>query len=205
MKGRGNSSSITVGEATKLDLSYLLKNKYIQKGNEVTFQLSWTNGSQIKVISHYTEKDIYLRLMYRVTNKDTKEVKDYDYKVYIQKIKSNIGKGEVLYLVCPETALYCRKLFMCNGYDRFKHRLAYNNKIYYYSQTVSKVQRNNNRYFKLDDKIKKIYEQRKSKTYKGKETAKHKRTIKLINKRIEIDKLREIELENYLRKMIGFL
>jgi len=99
MKGRGNSSSITVGEATKLDLSYLLKNKFIQKGNEVTFQLSWTSGTQIKVISHYSEKDIYLRLMYRVTYKDTKEVKDYDYKVYISKVKSNLGKGEVLYLV----------------------------------------------------------------------------------------------------------
>lgn len=203
MKGRGNSSSITVGEATKLDLSYLIKNKFIQKGSEITFHLSWTNGSQIKVLSHYTESDIYLRLMYQVTNNDNKEVKKYDYKIYISKKKSNLGKGEILYFVCPETALYCRTLFMCYGYNRFKHRLAYNNKIYYHSQTVSKESRNNTRYFKLDDKINKIYNERESKTYKGKETAKHKRLIKLINKRSKIDEIRQIELEKYLYKIIG--
>lgn len=203
MKGRGNSSSITVGEATKLDLSYLIKNKFIQKGCEITFQLSWTNGSQIGVKSHYSEKDIYLQLMYQVNNKETKEVKKYDYKVYIQRLKSNLGKGEVLYFVCPETALYCRKLFMCYGYYRFKCRQAYNNKIYYHSQTVSKVQRNNDRYFKLDKKVNEIYSKRESKTYKGKETAKHKRLIKLINKRSKVDEIRQMELENYLSKLIG--
>jgi hypothetical protein len=203
MKGRGNSSSITVGEATKLDLSYLIKKKFIQKGKEVNFHLTWTNGSQICCYSVYNENDIYVRLSYRVTDKLTNELKDYDYKVYIQKVKSNLGTGEVLYFVCPETALYCRKLFMCYGYYRFKHRLAYNNKIYYHSQTVSKESRNNTRYFKLEDKINKIYEQRESKIYKGKTTKKHLRLLKLINKKVEVDKLREIELDNYLRKMIG--
>lgn len=203
MKGRGNSSSITVGEATKLDLSYLLKNNFIQKGCEVTFQLGWSNGSQIKALTHYTEKDIYIRLIYQVTYKDTKEVKGYDYKIYIQRLKSNLGIGEVLYFICPETSLYCRKLFMCYGYGRFKHRLAYKNKIYYHSQTISKESRNTTRYFKLDETISKICKQRQSKTYKGKETSKRKRLIKLIEKRTKADKIRQMELSKWLSNYYG--
>lgn len=202
-KGRGNGNAITVGEATKLDLSYLLKSKSIQKGNTITFNLSWTNGYIISCESVYSSNEIYLRLMYSVTNKQTNEKKDFDYKIYITKVKSNLGKGEVLLFVCPESARYCRKLFMCYGYTRFKHRLAYSNRIYYKTQTSSKLHLNNDRYFAIDKKINKLYNKRDAINYKGKATKRHIHKTKLLNKRAEIDNLRNIDLDKWLTNYLG--
>lgn len=202
-KGRGNGNTITVDEATKLDISYLLKYQYIQKGNKVIFNLSWTNGSIISCESVYNTNDIYLRLSYSVTNKQTNEKKDFDYKIYIAKLKSNLGKGEVLFFCCPESKRYCRKLFMCYGYQKFKHRLEYNNRIYYKTQNISKVQLNDNRYFAIDKKINKFNNMRATLNYKGKETKRHIHTIKLLNKKAEIDNLRNIDLDKWLNNYLG--
>jgi hypothetical protein len=122
-KGRGNSTAITVNSATKLDLSYLIQKKLIQKDRQIVFSLNWTNGIEIGAISNYTDKDIYIRLTYRVTDKTTNESKEYDYKIYIAKKKSNLGIGEVLYFVCPESAIYCRKLF--NEFHQRAQHLSY--------------------------------------------------------------------------------
>ncbi len=202
-KGRGNGNAITVGEATKLDLNYLLKNRYLQKGNIVTFNLSWTNGENIRCESFYSDTDIYVRLFYTATNNLTKEKVNHDYKVYIAKRKSNLGIGEVLFFVCPESALYCRKLFMCYGYQRFKHRLTYNNRIYYNTQTSSKLHLNTDRYFTIDKKINKLYDKRDALNYKGKETKRHNHKIKLLDKRADLDILRQKDLDKWLSNYLG--
>lgn len=202
-KGRGNGNAITVGEATKLDLNYLLKNNYIQKDKRVTFNLSWSNGSNIYCESLYTDNDIYVRLSYTVTDSLTKEKVSHDYKVYISKVKSNLGIGEVLFFCCPESARYCRKLFMCYGYHRFKHRLAYNQRIYYGTQISSNLHLNTDRYFTIDKKINKLYDKRDAINYKGIATKRHNHTIKLLNKRAEIDKLRNIDLDKWLSNYYG--
>ncbi len=204
-KGRGNGNAITVGEATKLDLRYLLKQRFIQKGNRVTFNLSWSNGANISCESVYSDSDIYVRLSYTVTDHYTKEKTNFDYKIYIAKKKSNLGIGEVLFFCCPESAIYCRTLFMCYGYPRFKHRLAYNKRIYYNTQTSSKVQLSNDKYFAIDKKVNKIYEKRETKIYNGILTKRHNHTIKLLNKRTELDNQRNEDLENWLIKRFGHL
>ena len=203
-KGRGNRNAITVGEATKLDLHYLLKNKYIQKGKKVTFNLSWANGSNMSCESFYSTNDIYVRLCYTITDNYTKEKTSHDYKIYISKVKSNLGKGEVLLFVCPESARYCRTLFMCYGSQRFKHRLAYSNRIYYNTQTSSKLHLNTDRYFAIDKKINKLSNKRDAINYKGKTTKRHEHTINLFNKRNELDELRSIDLNKWLSNHYGF-
>ena len=204
-KGRGNRNAITVGEATKLELNYLLKNKCIQKGKKIMSNLSWSNGSAMSCESVYIENDIYVRLSYSVTNSSTNEIVNYDYKIYIETVKSNLGKGEVLYFVCPESLKYCRTLFMCYGYQRFKHRSAYNQIIYYSIQTSSKAKLNTDRYFITDKKINKLYDKRKSLNYKGKATKRHEHKIKLLNKRAELNELKNIDLDKWLAKRFAHL
>lgn len=53
-------------------------------------------------------------------------------------IRSNLGRGEAGYLVCPQTGRLCRKLFT-DGLS-FRSRYAFN-KIYYNSQRAGRAQR----------------------------------------------------------------
>ena len=130
-------------------------------------------------------------------------MKEVYYKIFIGKVKSNLGKGYNLYFYCPESAKRCKVLYLCYGAERFKCRQAYNNRLYYYEQTNSKESRLNGRYFNLDKTINELYKKRDTTTYKGKPTKRHLRLLKLLDKRAEVDKLREIQFENWLYKYIS--
>jgi len=203
MKGRGNSHAITTNSATRLEINELLKRKCLVKGEVLNFTYSWTNGSKMNIQSVYNDTDIYLWLKYNITDKETKQTKNFDYKIYISKVKSNLGKGYNLYFYCPESGIRCKVLYLCYGAERFKCRQAYNNRIYYTTQTHSKEYRLNGRYFKLENTINELYDKRDTTNYKGKPTKRHLRLLKLLNKRAEVDKLRDIQLNNWLCNYLG--
>lgn len=203
MKGRGNSHAITTNEAIRLEINNLIKSKSIIKGKEINFISKWTSGAEISIKSVYNDIEIYLHLKYNQTDRTTKESKSFDYKIYIESVKSNLGKGFNLYFICPQSGKRCKILYLCYGAEVFKCRQAYNNRIYYYAQTHSKDYRLNGRYFKLEKTINKLYEKRKTKTYKGKPTKNYLRLLKLLNKKTEVDNLRTIQLDNWLLKKIG--
>lgn len=198
MKGRGNGTAITTNSAMRLEINNLIKGKHLIYGSEIQFISSWTNGAEIGITSCYNDNEIYLRLTYTV-NKTTK----YDYKIYIERIKSNLGKGHNHYFICPESLKRCKILYLCYGAERFKCRQAYNNRIYYKSQIHSKEYRLNGRYFHFTEIIDKMYEMRKTKLYKGKQTKRDQRLIKLLNKRAEVDELRNEQLNNWLYRYLG--
>lgn len=203
MKGRGNSHAITTNSATRLEINELLKRKCLVNGEVLNFTYSWTNGSKMNIQSVYNDTDIYLWLKYNITDRETKQTKNFDYKIYIGKVKSNLGNGYNLYFYCPESAIRCKVLYLCYGAERFKCRQAYNNRIYYNSQTHSKEYRLNGRYFKLEKTINELYKKRKTKTYKGEPTKRHLRMCKLLNKKAEVDKLRDAQFEKWLYKYIS--
>jgi hypothetical protein len=49
MKGRGNSSAITVNSALKLCINDIVKPKAIQKGKEINYVSKWSNGNEIRI------------------------------------------------------------------------------------------------------------------------------------------------------------
>jgi hypothetical protein len=204
MKGRGNSSAITVNSALKLCINDIVKTKAIQKDKEINYVSKWSNGNEIRIKSVYNDTDIYIQLQYNINNKATKESKAFDYKIYIQKVKSNLGKGYNLYFICPESAIRCKALYLCYNAERFKCRNAYDNRIYYYSQTHSKEYRLNGRYFHLEKTINELYNKRNTTNYNGSPTKRHLRLLRLLDKRIEVDKLRDIQLDNWLCNYYGF-
>ena len=59
-----------------------------------------------------------------------------DYKVQIEKIPSNLGKGFLYYFICPRTYKRCRKLYKPKGSNQYLSRTAYR-KLYYRSQLLS--------------------------------------------------------------------
>ena len=204
MKGRGNSSVITVNSALRLSINELIKLKVIQKNKELDFFSNWTNGAQINIKSVYNENECYLRLTYNCVYKTTKESKIVDYRVEIQKIQSNLGKGYNLYFICPVTKTRCKILYLCAKSEMFKCRQSYKNELCYLLQTHSKEYRLNGRFFQFDKTINKLKEKRKTNTYNDKPTKRKLRLLNLLNKRAEVDKLRDIQFENWLTNYYGF-
>lgn len=198
MKGRGNSTAMTINSTMRLSINDLVKTKAIVKNKEISSLIKWTNGSEIKINSVYNDTDVYLQLLYTITNKETNEVKQFNYKVFIQKVKSNLGKGVNLYFYCPESALRCKVLYLCYASERFKCRKAYNKRIYYSSQTHSKEYRLNGLFFKLENTINELSNKRETTTYKGKPTKRSLRLLRLKQKQVEVDKLRDIQLDKWL-------
>lgn len=199
--GRNTTGAYTTGEATRIELTELLKKGYIKKGCINTGSLSWTNGSSINIETKYLKDEKYIRLFYSITFRETNEKKEFDYKINLIAIPSNLGNGEVLYFVCPVNNKLCRILYRCYQSEIWKSRTAYRARIYYSSQICSKHDKYNNRYFAIEKEIKNFKEECKnSKTkshYKGKETRTIKKNNKLEELLIKYDDLR-FKLFEYL-------
>jgi len=169
--GRWSTGALTTGEALRIELSYLLKVGIIKKGCEIHSSLSWTSGANIKIETNYhVEAGYYIRLIYTKTESETDKT-NHDYKIYLDEVPSNLGKGNILYFICPVSGNRCRVLYMCYGSQIFKSRLAYQHRIYYKCQISSKMDHANSRYWSIDGRIENLKkDRRKQLTYKGKPT-----------------------------------
>ena len=188
--GRYSTGAITTNEVIRIELSYLLKNKYIEKGCIKQLNLSWTNGSNITVITCYKDDDKYIRLIHTTTNNRTGESKDYDYKIKLTTIPSNLGIGEIVYFLCPQTGRKARILYKCYGSEIWKSRFSYKTRIYYQSQIASKLNVYNDKFWKLERLIEKIEPTVRKQQYKGKATRLMTRISMLRKKRNKFDELR---------------
>lgn len=115
-----------------------------------------------------------------------------NYRIYFASVPSNLGKGKVLYFLCPQTNKLCRKVYSVGGY--FLHREAFTGCMYEI-QTQSKK----NRYIismvepfvKQSEYRSEINKKHFKKYYAGKPT---KRYLKIL---AEIEKGDRITLEQY--------
>lgn len=180
----------TTGECTRIELSYLLKKQIIAKGSIYHGILNWTNGSSIKIVTHNTDEEQYIRLLYTLTSWNG-EKSELDYKIQLSFVPSNLGKGEVPYFLCPATGNRCRILYRAYGSHIFKSRNAYSHTIFYPSQVSSKIYKYCDEYWRLDKEIKKLKEETRNQThYNGKPTRRYKRLQRLIEKQKRADYLR---------------
>jgi hypothetical protein len=197
--GRRSTGLITTGEALRIELSYLIKQGFIKKDKNLSGILTWTNGSSISFESNYSSSDnIYLRLVYTNTSYDN-EVTKHDYKIKLIEFASNLGKGKVLYFVCPQSGKYCRILYKCYGSLIWKSRFAYKIRIYYQSQLSSKLNMYNDKFWTLENKLAKLSKKRKQSFYNGNRTRFSLRIERLKNQYYYYDDLRWIILDKRLR------
>lgn len=208
--GRRSTGAVTTNEITRLEITHLIKDKVIIKGRNVSGSLTWTSGGSIAFKSVYNADEKYLRVQYTFTDRHTGKKPNMDYKIEIITKPSNLGKGEVLYFLCPSSGLPCRILYLAYGSNIFKSRASYQNTIYYPQQTCSKKDRHNNRYWKLDKQLEELEKLRKTSTYKGKVTKRAIRVQKLEIKRWQADELRwgfesmPVSLQNAMGKNFKF-
>jgi len=186
-----SGNRITTGEAMRIEIKALYKFGLIQKGQFRSGGLTWTNGNKISVEVDYSEEGrILMRLSYIITDRCSLEKKEYDYKIWIDEMPSNLGKGDVLYFVCPSTYKHCRILYMAYGSHKFYSISAYPRRIYYEPQLDPHRWRANTNYFKVDKQIEKLDKMRATYTYRGIPTRRALRLQRLLIKRQELDRQR---------------
>jgi len=200
--GRYSTGSVTTSEAIRIELSYLLKHGYIKKGQIIYATLNWTNGSNISIQSNFTVDCPYIRLIYNNTNYCTGEVTEHDYKIYFTSIPSNLGKGEVVYFLCPDTFHMCRILYKCYGSPIWKSRYAYLHRIYYQSQISSKLHYYIDRYWETERQLEQLYSRVVKSHYKGRKSALQKRIERLEDKQEYYDHMRWRILPKSIQKLI---
>lgn len=206
--GRWSKGSCQTQEAAPLELSFLLRKGYFKKGQERRGVLHWNirgepTGS-ISIVSSYFENEVWLRLIYKITDRTTGGVKEYDYKIYLEALRSNLGKGEVLYFVCPVSGERCRILYRAYGSPIWKSREAYKNRLYYTGQKCRKYSRDNERFFRTKEVLERLNTKRQTSTYKGKSTKRAIRMELLEKKYCYLNKKR-MNPENFPKSVRVFL
>ncbi|UQD54999.1 hypothetical protein [Flavobacterium sp. K5-23] len=138
--------------------------------------ISWSSSgevlSRIGIKSTILEHEKFITLDYKQSGESI------NYNVRIVSIPSNLGKGEILYFVCPNTGKHCRKLYHNSKY--FLHREAYRY-LYYEKQLESKKSRFLvsifDKVFIKDEVYAQIYKKHFKTHYNGKETKRYKKIL----------------------------
>ena len=190
--GRNYRNRTTTRETIRMELRWLQNQGYFRPGEERTSLLSWTDGSTVSARARNIDGQISLSLGYTIKDKTTGEKKTLDYTINLVEVPSNLGRGKVLFFICPQTGKRCRILYRAYGSPIFKSRTAYNHSIYYEIQTSSRLYLHTTRYFNLERRLDRLYKMRKTYTYRGNPT----RRALLINKLEE-----KLEREDLLRWM----
>ena len=169
--GRYGNYSKLIEDCKTISISKLKEWNYLTNGTKsgvINWSRNGENTGSINIECIISENAKFIILSYNSNGKDIK------YKVEIESISSNLGKGEILYFVCPETNKYCRTLYLNNGY--FLHRTAFNDLIYS-KQVESKKNRDLLKLFDLAFVSDEVYKERYKKYfkthYKGKPTKKY--------------------------------
>ncbi len=181
-------SAITTG-VHRIELSYLLRNKYIENGKIIHGSLYWTNGSSIRYESDLSGPDPVIRLIYSNTNY-LDETTQQDYMIHFATVPSNLGNGKVLYFICPVTHTRCRIMYKCYHSPIWKSRFAYRNQIYYPCQVSSKLHYYLDRYWDQARQLEELYSRVVKSHYRGRKTTIQRRIKKLEYKQEYYDMMR---------------
>lgn len=192
--GRHSNFPILFEDVKKLSISNLKKCNLLKPNIYKSGIIEWSrNGKSrgtISILVNTKSKKSYIELNYTYNS-----YKEIQYRIYLVKKTSNLGKGYIYYFCCPKTNKLCRILYGIDGY--FYHREAFR-KCYYEKQIVSKRYREIEKLygadFKIDECYEKIYSKNFKKFYAGKPTNKY---LSLLKKIKDIEFSSQLYLKTY--------
>jgi hypothetical protein len=114
-----------------------------------------------------------------------------------------LGKGEIIYFVCPISGKKARILYRCYGSKIWKCRTSYQNRIYYDSQQCSKYDFHNRRYWALSKELESLYKRGKKSHYNGNYTRLMIRVLKLEKSQRFHDRMRWLIVPKYIQKKVN--
>lgn len=199
--GRNTSGYISTGQALRIELSLLIKQGYIRKGFKTSSTIDWTNGASIGIRTEYTSTNKYIQLDYCIeTAEGIKQT--YSRIIELFAVPSNLGKGEILYFICPESGRMCRILYKCYGSHVWKSRKAYRNRIYYLKQMLSKRSYYLESYLNTEKQLTNLLSQRRSYYYMGRPTKRLQRIKKLQKDLARLDYLTLVNAPAFIQQMM---
>jgi len=168
----------TVEQATQLSI-FKLKEFGLLSGYCAS-TLTWTrrlSGHKSSIGICVDTEELYIKVNYTVTDRNTSEKPDYDYKISLTTTPCNFG-GVRYWFICPLSVngVYCGRrtgtLYLASGGNYFGCRHCYD--LSYESRNESRLGRFGNIGYTIvaDRKIEELYSQIKRWTYKGKPTKK---------------------------------
>lgn len=195
--GRYYEGSKLASQWKRLNINLLSKNGYLKKGEISSGEISWNDGASLIYNANLEADEKYMVLSYSVSGPKIKS-ETLVYKIWIDELPSNLGKGKVLYFICPSTGRRCRILYMAYGNTRFLSRFAYGKPIYYPSQLDGKNLKDLTRFYHFRNQIDRI-ESRKNfhKFHQGKETRQARKLSELYMKKKEAAQLVRRNLSRY--------
>ena len=182
-------------ELKNINISTLIKLKYLIKGQTKSGVLTWRNRhnevtGRITINVHFTQSKQVLNLDYKT------EDEIYNVNINLASIPSNLGKGLIWFFICPYTFKKCRILHLIQG--KFIHRSALKTGMYskqYISKEWRQVDRVYGSYFDLDNYYEELYKKHFKKFYNGKPT---KRYLKLMNKIAKAERISVTDIERLM-------
>jgi hypothetical protein len=167
-------------ECRTIKISDLKKWGYIMPGQTTSGNYCWFQGETKTAWISFTVNmfsvNSHIELDYKCNGTPI------NYSLQIVSIPSNIGRGNLLYFLCPVTGKRCRKLYSVGL--RFLHRKAFSG-CFYEKQTYSKRNRGLNKafemFFGIDNSYEQIYSKYFKKEYNGKVTKRYRKIMKRLN------------------------
>ncbi len=175
--GRHYSGSWTVNRATVLRISDV--RQLLKQGHTVTAEATFPALGSMELHADWTGPQPFLRLRYQHINGTL-----YDYRIGIDAVKSNLGRGQLFYFRCPETGRRCRMLYMAYNYPSFKAREAYRIRLYYPKQLTGGRGRYNALYWMAEEQLEQLSQRRQSLLYAGRPT-RYARKIDALEERLQ--------------------
>jgi len=172
----------TVEDCRSVSISFHTKHDYLSENSCRSGGIAWKNcygeeTSSIGIVISTFEGEKYVRFYYTVTDRNSGEKTDYDYKVSLTTTPCNFG-GVRYWFICPlsKNGVYCgrrvAKLYKAPGGNYFGCRHCSN--LSYESRNEPRFARRWGTFYplKLDGQIEKLRKQIKRWTYKGGPTRK---------------------------------
>ena len=191
--GRRCTGVTTIENALKISIKDLKLKGLLMKDKCIISTLSWSiRTDKIASIRYFKPiNDQAIHLCYKTKGKE------YHCKINLVEIDSNLGKGKILYFICPSTNTKCRYLYFINDSALFQSKLGLNGLIYYSSKLTCKSDRINDKYWRILNQI----EAKKNirKIYAGRHTKEFLKVQLLKKRKFQLDKLRWIEYQESVK------
>lgn len=178
--------SLSISDLIKWD--YLKPNTF--KSGVVTWSRNGVKTSSIGINVSTVDNNYLLTLDYTINKQPI------NYTVDIRAIPSNLGKGDVLYFVCPATHKLCRKLYLVDR--RFLHREAFTGCLYQsqaYSSKIRSQVRLWSKAFVPDEVYRELHSKHFKNFYAGKPT---KRFMRLTDKLKVASRYSQLDIERMM-------
>lgn len=187
--GRPYTGAATVYSEPRLELSYLRKLGFFEPMAEVTGNMTWTNGDEVRIVTRWNKAEIYMDLSYTWTHPLEGTKHEIRQRFDMVTRPSNLGKGSVLYFRCQRTGRLCRILYRAYHARDFRSRWGFSYRLYYPSQVCGKLNRWDEVYWSTERHLDQFKGRRYPSTFRGKPTKRKARLDRLL---VTLDKAEEM-------------